>query len=337
MIKNNRLIIKFILILLVIASVLGIIGFTYSYFSLEVEGEPKDIVMNTGDLRLEYLDDTELKLEDAMPGDSITKKIIVKNIGTKEANYNMSWYNLVNTIDNFDLHLDMKCKSYKNYEEDNQEEYGECNSFYKAVPYTKTIINKIIKNGIDIDVGVTQEYEVTITFLDRPYPQNENKNKSFSGQIGLEECIDNTVYCTFDGELTAGVEYTNGQYIYKYKNRGYTNVNDSKLSWSLISNDGWGVQLADKDSTDEITSEICTYINDKPVISFASLYSHSQATSVDLSKVNTENVIYMNSMFQSSNFDSITGLENFNTSNTIRMDNMFWGVKAVLILVMLLI
>ena len=39
MIKNNRVVIKIILILLVVGSVLGVIGFIYSYFSLEVEGQ----------------------------------------------------------------------------------------------------------------------------------------------------------------------------------------------------------------------------------------------------------------------------------------------------------
>lgn len=111
MMKNSKIIIKIILVLLVITSVFGVIGFTYSYFSLEIEGTGKDLVLNTGDLRLEYLDDTELKLEDAMPGDSITKKIIVKNTGTKLTSYNFVWTNLINTLDNADLHVDFKCKS----------------------------------------------------------------------------------------------------------------------------------------------------------------------------------------------------------------------------------
>lgn len=143
MIKNSRLIIKFLLILLVITSVLGVIGFTYSYFSLEIEGQSKDIVMNIGDLRLEYLDDTKLSLKNALPGDSITKKIIVKNVGTKEVSYNFTWNNLVNTIDDFELHIIMECKSYKNYGESDQEEVGICIEFIELFPILKLQYQKI--------------------------------------------------------------------------------------------------------------------------------------------------------------------------------------------------
>lgn len=47
--------------------------------------------MSTGDLRLEYKDETELKLENAVPGDTISKVITVKNIGTKNATYSLYW------------------------------------------------------------------------------------------------------------------------------------------------------------------------------------------------------------------------------------------------------
>lgn len=39
--------------------------YSYAYFSLEIDGKPKEITMSTGDLRLIYKDDTELKLVDA--------------------------------------------------------------------------------------------------------------------------------------------------------------------------------------------------------------------------------------------------------------------------------
>ena len=45
------------------------------------------------------------------------------------------------TINNYDLQLDMKCKSYKDYNTSSKTESGECSSFYKAVPYTETSIS----------------------------------------------------------------------------------------------------------------------------------------------------------------------------------------------------
>lgn len=165
---NDR-VVKTMIIVLVVTLICGVISFSYAYFSLKVEGKSKDIVLATGDLRLKYTDVSILSLENALPGDSITKTLIVENIGTKDTSYNIVWKDLINQINYFDLHLDMKCKSYKNYGESNQEEYGECKSFYKAVPYTETKINKDIKRDIEIEVGVTQVYELTITFLNRVY------------------------------------------------------------------------------------------------------------------------------------------------------------------------
>lgn len=103
----------------------------------------------------------DLTLNDAMPGDSIVKIFTVENIGNKKVSYNIVWKDLINTIDNYDLHLDMKCKSYKNYGTNSQVESGSCDSFYKAVPYTETSISKDIKRNNEIDTGITHEYIVT--------------------------------------------------------------------------------------------------------------------------------------------------------------------------------
>ncbi len=298
--KNKA--IKTIIIFSIIASILGVIGFTYSYFSLEVEGNSKDIVLATGDLKLKYTDTSVLNLENALPGDSITKTLIVENIGTKDTSYNIVWKDLINQINYFDLHLDMKCKSYKNYGENSQEEYGECKSFYKAVPYTETKINKDIKRDIKIEVGVTQVYELTITFLNRVYSQDENLNKSFSGRIELEEYVDDSVYCYSESEST----YINGQYTYT----------------SLGSN-GWSVHLTDKTSTEPVNTVLCTYINDRPITSFYNTFRDSEAISIDLGKINTKNVTNMNTMFMNSKAATIKGLELFDTSKVTEMQHMF--------------
>ena len=55
------------------------------------------------------------------------------------------------------------------------------------------------------------------------------------------------------------------------------------LGWVNISKDGWGVQLTDKTSTDAVTSKVCTYINNKPIVSYSHMFYNSQATAIDLS------------------------------------------------------
>lgn len=319
---KNR-IVRNMIIILSITLLFGVISFSYAYFSLEVEGKSKEIVLTTGDLKLKYTDISVLNLENAMPGDSVNKILIVENIGTEDTSYNIVWKDLINQINYFDLHLDMKCKSYKNYGKSNQEEYGECKSFYKAVPYTETKIKKDIKRDIEIEVGVTQVYELTITFLNRNYSQDENLNRSFSGRIELEDYIDNSpeaIYCTFDGEMVQGAEYINGQYTYRYMQE-YNN-STSGYNWTNIKDNGWGVVLTDKESTEPVTSKLCTYINNIPVVSMLNMFSESQTSSIDLSSFNTKNVTNMGFMFNKTQVTTLD-LSSFDTSNVVYMNHMF--------------
>lgn len=78
---NRENTIKVVLISFSVLVVLSILGFAYAYFILEIEGTPKDIVMSTGDLRLEYKDETDLKLDGAVPiSDILTTGTIKGNI-----------------------------------------------------------------------------------------------------------------------------------------------------------------------------------------------------------------------------------------------------------------
>ena len=161
----------------------------------------------------------------------------------------------------------------------------------------------------------------------------------------------NTYFCKTNDTLTQGLQYVNGQYTYAYKQKGA--YASSGLAWNNINNNGWGVQLTDKASTDAVTSKLCTYINNKPITSVSYMFSNSQATTLDLSDFDTSKVTDMTSMFYRSqtellnlsNFDTskvtsmsgmfsdsqattIKGLENFNTSNVTDMCDMFAGTKV---------
>ena len=323
--KSDK-IIKITIISAIIFLFLSILGLTYAYFSLEIEGTPKDIVMTTGDLRLEYKDETELKLDGAFPGDSVSKVVTVKNVGTVSVVYSLYWGDLINTIENFELHVTLDCKSYINYGESNQTESGTCDNIYRAVPISNTTTTGNIKGNISIEPGITQEYTVIVKFDNKNYPQNGNMNRTFTGKIGIQEyTAPEVVNCTFDGELTQGAEYVNGQYTYRYMQEGTGSV--SGLKWTNIKTDGWGVQLTDKKSTDAVTSEVCTYINDKPVVSMAYMFSNIKATSLDLSNFNTSKVTNMGMMFSNCQATSLD-LSNFDTSNVTNMSSMFYESQA---------
>ena len=155
-------------------------------------------------------------------------------------------------------------------------------------------------------------------------------------------------YCTTSGTITQGTEYVNGQYTYRYKQELSSTAN---TPWININADGWGVVLTDKTSTDPVTGPICTYINDKPVVSAARLYSNSKATSIDISEFNTQNIINLERAFVSvkdtsldfsiidtrnatdlgymfGNYSSILDLKGFDTSKVTNMSGMFAGVST---------
>ena len=271
----------------------------------------------------------DLTLNDAMPGDSIVKTLTVENIGDKKVSYNIVWKDLINTIDNYDLHLDMKCKSYKNYETNSQVESGSCDSFYKAVPYTETSISKDIKRNNEIDTGITHEYILTITFLNRNYDQNNNLGKSFSGKIELEEYNGDSGYCTFDGELVQGAEYKDDTYTYRYMQ--YSRTDDNyEITWTNTINEGWGVTLTDKTSTEAVTKSPCVYINDIPITYMTSMFQKSQATKIDLSGYNTKNVISMDYMFKESKAEELD-LSSFDTRKCWGSTGMFQNSSATII------
>ncbi len=321
--KNSKTIRMLLGVMLMTFIILSVIGYSYAYFSLEIEGTPKDIVMSTGDLRLEYKDETELVLEGAMPGDEVSKVITVKNIGTKSAKYSLYWGDLINTIDNYELHITLDCKSYTNYGEDTQTESGTCDRIYRAVPISSTVTTGNIKKGISIEPGITQEYVVTVKFDKKTYPQDNNINKTFTGKIGIEEyTAPKVVNCTFDGEMVQGAEYVNGQYTYRY------NQTWIGSKWDNRNFDGWGVTLTDKESTEPVTSKVCTTINGKYTISASNMFGGSKATSIDLNSFNTEHIIDMGNMFKNTEATIIIGLDNFITSNVTYMHYMFLGAKV---------
>ena len=144
-------------------------------------------------------------------------------------------------------------------------------------------------------------------------------------EITLADTSTNTYFCKTNSTLTQGLNYNNGQYTYAYKQQGASA--SSGLGWSNITNNGWGVQLTYKASTDAVTSKLCTYINDKPVTSMSYMFWDSQALRIDLSNFNTSNVYNMGGMFSSSQATTLD-LSHFDTSNVTNMGGMFQHSQA---------
>ena len=315
--ENKKIYLGVGIIFLLILSV----SFSYAYFSINVSGNDnaKDVVVNAGTLSLVYTDGPEIKVENIRPGKTITKEVTVKNTGTLDTNYNIVWQSLLNEITNDELVLSATCERLNA----SGVAEGTCNSISQAPISDTTIAKKIA-----IESGITHKYTFTILFKETNANQNYNQGKKFSGVLGINEYKNTTpepIYCTYDGELTQGAEYVNGQYTYRYMQE--VNESMSGLAWQNITSDGWGVQLTDKASTDAVTSKVCTYINNKPVVSMSYMFSDSKATTIDVSNFDTSKVTYMSHMFAYSQATTLD-VSNFDTSNVTDMSYMFRKSKA---------
>ena len=314
--KDKKILIGTALILLLLLTT----GLSYAYFSASVSGNDnaKNVVVEAGTLKLTYTDGPAINAQNIKPGWTTTKTVSVKNNGTLDTAYNIVWQELTNTILKNELVLSATCKRLNA----SGTEEGTCKPITELPVKAKTV-----SKNISIESGFTHEYTFTFLFKETNSSQDYNQGKEFNGVLGIEEYKDTAIYCTFDGELKQGAEYVNGQYTYRYKQEGSYNYPRNDLVWSNISTDGWGVQLTDKTSTEPVTSELCTYINDKPVVSMSYMFYKSKATSLDLSNFDTSKVTDMSSMFNSSQATTLD-LSNFDTSKVTDMISMFSGSQA---------
>ena len=273
--------------------------------------------------------------------DSIKKTMIVQENNAAEASRNYLEDYCIDPLDG-----SYKCPS--SYENNSDTRYiclndlqeNEKDNYINKVTYKNESCKGIIVFSKD-DEG---EYTKAKTYLYCDYDSKNNKYNYIT-----DESLDTSLYprcnissgtteeptkpvdtaCTFNGELKQGAEYVNGQYTYRYKQK-FNYDSNYEFNWASITDDGWGVTLTDKNSTDAVTTTPCTYINDKPVVSMSNMFSYSKATTIDLSSFNTNNVTDMSYMFFKSQAITLD-LSSFNTSNVTDMSYMFWGSQATTI------
>ena len=185
---------KKILIGIVISVLLlGVIGLSYSFFSVSVTGEGRQNVVTAGTLELQYIDGNGVSLPRAYPGQSATKVISVKNIGTLDTEYDLLYKDLINEITKDELVVSYTCTSYKDYVSSTNKGTvsGTCNGLSnQVVPYSISATDSVITSKISIASSITHEYTFTFTFKEMNKEQNYNQGKHFSTKINISESSD---------------------------------------------------------------------------------------------------------------------------------------------------
>ena len=170
--RKNKIMIPIIIMIL---SVLTIgVGLTYSYFTASVSGNNNTYqnVITTGNMALAYNDNLELNLNNAIPGDSLTKTFSITNTGTVETTYTIYLSELLNVLaDKSDLVYSLTSSD------------ANVNIRNTQMPNDETAI---LENK-SIGVNQTHNYSLTMTFLNKNENQDDNKGTKFSAKISINE------------------------------------------------------------------------------------------------------------------------------------------------------
>ena len=317
--KDNKILIGTLLVLLLLLTT----GLSYAYFSASVSGNDnaKDMVVEAGTLKLTYTDGPAINVQYIKPGWTTTKTVSVKNNGTLDTAYNIVWQELTNTILKNELVISATCKRLN--------ASGAVEGTCEPIDELPVRAKRIAKN-ISIESGFTHEYTFTFLFKETNSSQDYNQGKEFNGVLGIEEYKDTAVYCTFDGELTQGATFTKGDFTYKYKQKSYFDSGPETFDWTNIDYDGWGVKLTTSSINVVDTSNLCSYINNKPIVATNYMFYESNAAILDLSNFDTSNVMDMSDMFAYSQATTLN-VTNFDTSNVVNMNGMFQHSQATII------
>lgn len=214
-------------------------------------------------------------------------------------------------------------------------------SYYEQTKDTSDVLTKykspgdsITKSGngtIKLKIANNTTTDQTVSFsLSGGYITNELKDvevpNAYSEIITIETPTSNTYFCKTTDTLAQGLEYIDGEYTYKYRRE----ASMDESTWYSTSTNGWGVQLGNKTNTEPVTSKLCTYINNKPIVSMSYMFYKSNATSIDLSSFNTSYVTNMQYMFAHSQMVTLD-LSGFDTSKVTNMRDMFSNSQATTI------
>ena len=250
---------KYQIALLVIAIMLIISGVSYAYFAVVANGTSNNNIVTSGTMKIKFTDGPEISLENAIPGDSLTKTFTVENTGTVNTTYDIYLSDVVNTfIDKTDLVYTLTSDKGANITEET------------LLPSDTA---KIVSMQ-SISVNEKQSYTLTIKFLNKDEQQDDNQGKIFKGKITVVGA---------GQTVGSGKDYTIASYVdgvasnFPAKDTGYTvssvDCNNGAIGeWNYGS---WGLYVSNNTQTNTVCSvyfnTAVTYVDDSGA-SYPELY-----------------------------------------------------------------
>ena len=166
--------------ILVVASLLVVVlSVTLAYFTAQIIGKGKDVLVTSADLKIVFTDtDGNIEGNDITPGWSNSKTFTVKNESNDTYKYDIIIKDLVNTFKTY------KYLQYKITSTDG----GYNMTDYSYLPKSSTKEDVALAYEVSIDKGKTHTYIVEIKYAnDESVDQSIDMGKSLSGTIYIRE------------------------------------------------------------------------------------------------------------------------------------------------------
>ena len=148
--------------------VLTFVGVSLAYFLTTIEGDRKNITINTADLRVIFTNGDAIEGTEIEPGWSVTKTFSVENKTKNEYKYNIVIEDLVNTF---------KTTGYLQYKITSTDGGYNMDDF-KDVPKSSIATNTVLAYSVSIPSKSTQNYTITIQ-----YKNDENVDQSIDSLL----------------------------------------------------------------------------------------------------------------------------------------------------------
>ncbi len=152
-----------------------IIGSTYAYYSINSEEGSTEVDINTKLLAIEFSDGPEINFEGLLPGATIIKTFSVENTGNVINYYNVYINDVLNELTRTsDLVYTLTST----------------NNGGNITTTNYPTENKKLLSNIEIDSGVTQEYTLTITYLNQNANQSVDMNSNITGTLNITDGVE---------------------------------------------------------------------------------------------------------------------------------------------------
>ena len=166
--------------ILVVASLLVVVlSVTLAYFTAQIIGKGKDVLVTSADLKIVFTDtDGNIEGNDITPGWSNSKTFTVKNESNGTYKYDIIIKDLINTFKTY------KYLQYKITSTDG----GYNMTDYSYLPKSSTKEDVALAYEISIDKGKTHTYTIEIKYVNDEYvDQSIDMGQSLSGTIYIRE------------------------------------------------------------------------------------------------------------------------------------------------------